>query len=355
MKSSYNFWVVVVLACIIFIGCKKDAPEIVTGDEEKPEEVLGADTLGYDSVDVIISGAEYVAVNKWNACYWKNGAMHILDTDHSVANDIIVSEDNVIVGGESEGKPCYWENGKRIVIDDRTGKVKAVGFHKGELYLVGELYDENENISKAFVWNKATKILDSGYASDIAFSDGNVYISGMDSKNPCYWRNGIKTKLSGNYGHGYAIEVAENNVYVAGEYRPTNGGYYLAGYWKNGEFISPLGNSANIINIGIRSGDVYILGNEVDSKNADRVEDNAVFVKGNEKTVLSAGKNSVSGAADIAFNGENEYVLGSYSLISGPDRGPHACYWQNGKLHTVGKSQTVGTAILLKPPVSQGK
>lgn len=65
MKSTCNFLIGVVLACIIFIGCKKDAPEIVTSDQGKPEEVLGADTLGYDSVDVFISGAEYVALNKY--------------------------------------------------------------------------------------------------------------------------------------------------------------------------------------------------------------------------------------------------------------------------------------------------
>jgi hypothetical protein len=355
MKSCYKYWEVFVLLHIFFVGCKREVPEIITNEPEKPEEVFEADTLGYDSVDVFISGAEYVANNKWNACYWKNGATHILDTDHSIANDIIISDDDVIVGGEYDGKPCYWKNGSRTVIDDRTGRVKGIGYHKGELYLVGEVYEEDVNIFKAFVWNKAIKILGPGYASDIVFSDEDVYISGMDSKNPCYWKNGQKTILSENFGHGYAIEFQHNNVYVAGEYRPTNGGYYLAGYWKNGEFISPLGNSAYILNIGINRGDAYILGDEVDSKNADSVTNNAILVKGNNKTVLSAGENSVSGATDIAFNGTNEYVLGSYSLIFGPDRSPHACYWLNGKLHTIGRSQTIGSAIFLSPVASERK
>ncbi|KAA0989557.1 hypothetical protein [Dyadobacter aurulentus] len=305
-----------------------------------------------DSVSVLISGAVNVANNKWNACYWENDTVHILETNHSLANDILVLDGKIIIGGEYEGKPCFWENGNRKVIDcGHNGTVKAIGVLNGDIHIVGQIYDDHGN-PKSFIWTKgAMSLLSSGtgYASDISFSGKDVYVSGMDSEKACYWKNGSIVVLSKTLGHGYGIEVRGTDVYVAGEYRPSNGGYYKAGYWKNGEFISPAGNSVYLWNLGVNLGNVYLVGRQVlFEKN---VLDNAVCIKENEKIFLESKGNVSTAASDIAFNGATEYVLGSFNGGSvDQQQFDRVCYWRNNRLHEIpSKSPALGSAIYLEP------
>ncbi|MCF2516734.1 hypothetical protein [Dyadobacter sp. CY351] len=300
-----------------------------------------------DSLSVFIAGAINVANNKWNACYWKNDTLHNLDQKHSIAYDLSKHDSKIIVAGEHEGKPCYWEDGNLNVIDNkRNGKVQAIGSYNGKLYLVGSVYEDNDNF-RAFVWKDGVMTFlnnHKGYASDISFRGNDIFISGMDSEKPCFWKNGERTFLSDKFGHGYGIETTAFDVYVVGEYRPTNGGYFLAGYWKNGIFISPTGNTAYILNFGVRENVVYLLG----SKYLGGEDEKAVVIRGSETTILDGG-HSLSQANDIAFNGRDEYVLGSRNHLVGKENYSNVCYWINNKQRVLKTPyQSQGSAIFLE-------
>ncbi|KQS33542.1 hypothetical protein [Dyadobacter sp. Leaf189] len=342
-----------VVVFILAISCKHEIPiasEASAGSIDCHENPIDS-TVAYDSVNVLIAGAINVSNNKWNACFWKNDSMQVLESNHSIANDILTADDKIIIGGEYEDKPCFWINGNLEILDHlHDGKVKAVGYHQGKIYMVGQIYEDG-SYPRPFIWKdgKVSYLSQGrGYASDIAFSGKDIYVSGMDSDKACYWKNGVKVELSETLGHGYAIEVRGADVYVGGEYRPTNGGYFIAGYWKNGKFVSPQGNSVYVWNLGINGGQIVLVGNQVLFGNS--VVENAICIRGNDKANLKTEENVSSGAIDITFNGKDEYVLGTNNRTAGSKQVSHPCYWVNDKLHDIPSPLTaIASAIFLEP------
>lgn len=235
MKNAFFLFLTIVWSASL-ISCDED----ITDTPAKPSENFDdVDAMPFksDSVDVLIAGAVSSSEGQWRACFWKNDSIQLLEERPSIANDVLVMNEEVIAAGKYDGKPCLWRNGERTLLDtQRYGEVKAIGLMNGKLYLVGELYETQTNF-RAFIWmeGKMTFLNDyKGYASDIASSGKDIHISGMDSEKPCYWKNGLKIELSSHFGHVYGIEVIGNDVFVGGEYRPSGGGHFLAGFGKMG-------------------------------------------------------------------------------------------------------------------------
>ncbi len=235
MKNAFFLFLTIVWSASL-ISCDED----ITDTPAKPSENFDdVDAMPFksDSVDVLIAGAVSSSEGQWRACFWKNDSIQLLEERPSIANDVLVMNEEVIAAGKYDGKPCLWRNGERTLLDtQRYGEVKAIGLMNGKLYLVGELYETQTNF-RAFIWmeGKMTFLNDyKGYASDIASSGKDIHISGMDSEKPCYWKNGLKIELSSHFGQVYGIEVIGNDVFVGGEYRPSGGGHFLAGFGKMG-------------------------------------------------------------------------------------------------------------------------
>lgn len=344
MKNTVLLFLIIVWS-VSLVGCNED---VLVATETLSENFDDIDAMPFasDSVDVLIAGAIHAGGDQWRACYWKNDSIHFLDDHYSVAHDIVMVDNEVIAAGKYNGKPCLWKDGKRILLDsEKDGEVKAIGVRNGVLHLVGQLYETQSNF-RAFVWTEGKMVLLNeykGYASDIDFEEQDIYISGMDSQKPCFWKNGQKTVLSENFGHGYGIEVVGNDVFVGGEYRPTNGGQFLSGYWKNGLFNSSGGSDCYIWNIGVDRGEVFLVGNVALTQQSDV----AMLVAGEGKMVLSTPNQGISGAVDIAFSLNNRYVLGTYADVVSGQQNQKVCYWLNNKLHQVSKERSLGMGIYL--------
>lgn len=341
----YQLPILLIAVFASLASCNEDVTKNTPKPVEKSSDV-DAKPIISDSVDVFIAGAVNLVGDQWRACYWKNDSICMLDENYSVAHDILMLNGEVVAAGKYDGKPCLWRNGKRTLLDaKRNGEVKAMGVRNGKLYLVGQLY-ETQTDFRAFLWTEGEMSFlneDKGYASDIAFSENDVYISGMDSEKPCYWRNGRKVELSNHFGHGYGIEVVGDDVFVGGEYRPNDGGYFLGGYWKNGLFQSS-GNDCYIWNIGVDRGEVFLVGNGVVSTATDV----AMLVATGGKVVLDTPGGGLSGANDIAFSLNNRYILGSCSGATASENNPRVCYWLNNRLHRVTDQKSLGVSIYLK-------
>ena len=68
-------------------------------------------------------------------------------------------------------------------------------------------------------------------------SNVSVYISGFYSNGSndkaCYWKDGVKTDLSGDtFSYALGIVVSGGSVYIVGEYYDSS--HYKACYWKDG-------------------------------------------------------------------------------------------------------------------------
>ncbi|GGC00765.1 hypothetical protein [Dyadobacter sediminis] len=314
------------------------------------DTIINSNNQIHQYADIFIAGAINNFNNYSNAAYWKNGKEIILSNDHSFANDILVNEGDVFVGGTINGKPCYWVNGKCVIISKDDGFVSAIKFHKGNLYMVGLYHDSLTDIYYAFLWeNNVFTILGNGYASvtDIAFDNNDIYIAGIDEGKPCYWENQVKIMLSDHVGIVNGIEIANNDVLSAGEFAPEDNEYYLTGYWKNKEFISVGNNSAYIWNVSFNKDKIYLVGSQIMDK--DSLIDQAILIEDKVKTVLSVPDNVSAVALNIDFNKGDKYIIGNCITSTKPVLSSQVCYWLNNKIYIIGRPGSVCSAIHIEP------
>lgn len=350
MRALLQYLKLIPILGLLFASCESKLPETADNSISKPDSTNVPGKQPYNSVNVYIAGAINVSNNKWNASYWKNSKEVVLSSEHSFAKDIVVYKGDVFVGGEMNGLPCYWINGKCNLISKEQGHVSAIRFHKGSLYLIGLYRDSSKDKYNAFLWKNDTfTILGNGYAnaSDIAFDKDDIYVAGTDEGKPCYWKNQLKVSLSNQSGHVYGIEVAGKEIYLAGEYRPDNGGYYLSGYWKNKEFISTAGNAAYIWNVGVNKEKVCLVGGQTLGKNL--ITDQAILIEDNVKMVLNVPDHVSASAMNIAFIQDQKYIIGTCVNSEKPELSSQVCYWFNNQFYIIGRPGSVCSSIFIEP------
>ncbi|ADR23155.1 hypothetical protein MATR_29960 [Marivirga tractuosa] len=87
-----------------------------------------ANSIYKDNNDIYVAGyfgkidpnsSTYKKVRQ--ACYWKNGELHTLESENSIAKSIMVKNGRVVIGGFTRTKnkttPCYWINGKKYDLE----------------------------------------------------------------------------------------------------------------------------------------------------------------------------------------------------------------------------------------------
>ncbi len=145
----------------------------------------------------------------------------------------------------------------------------------------------------------------------------DVYIAGKENNKACYWKNNVKTDLTGGDNLiPLEIKVESNNIYVTGSNGSTPTSFKSIHYfWKNGtktEIKQHLGipNTAqnDITGFAVNNGDLYFAGyaeNLSPSTPAERYE--LCYWKNGIKTVLYKSE-YVPSAEGIFVNGSDVYV-----------------------------------------------
>ena len=193
------------------------------------------------------------------ACYWKNGKLVSLGNSKYVSevNVILVSGNDVYAGGyiysQREGGTAsggYWKNGKWVNLGSRVDSIFVSG---DDVYACGSgrsmkpgYWKNDEWISLPFL--SENKV---AYTYSIFVSGNDVYVCGESRNNlgvntACYWKNGEIIPLlsfDSKYDSSAAsIFVSGKDVYVGGysynNYSQKMNSYSIAGYWKNGKWIS---------------------------------------------------------------------------------------------------------------------
>jgi hypothetical protein len=245
----------------------------------------------YASSILVSGGSVYVSGNAANgACYWKNGNRIDLPGNLGFATDIRVSSGSVYVSGGyytgSKNQGCYWKDGiKTDLVDDGMYSVgQALEVVGNQVYVAGidnlsnglvmPSYWSNNNLSNLSFplvkdqwgdWNN-------GSVYDICVDSGNVYVAGGYTtpisatgsfrSHPCYWQNGTRVELNGDYDSEItALSVNGTDVYAIGYFASTDL-VFRPCYWQNGTRYE-LYNEADVSlpsAIDVVNGTVYAAG-----------------------------------------------------------------------------------------------
>ncbi len=331
-----------------FISCKKS--------ENSPEQKK--------EVDIFVAGGISNTPNLvLTACYWKNGQLVKVDptTGTSKANAITVVGNDVYMAGNtsvnsSSTVATWWKNGKPNYIAEAFD-LYGIALKGSDVFVVGSTF--KNGIYTATIWkNGVPTYLTTGRSSatGIAINGDDVYVTGFITEEiigstACYWKNGIQTLLETKkpapQSQTYAIQIVDNDVYIAGMVGVT------AVYWKNNEKVELQKMSDPSLqyfafSIYVKNEDVYLAGATQETLyNEGR---NPVYWKNGTIYNLESKPADMmfvsSQAKAIAVDGNNVYIGGNHSEEP-------TYFWKNGFLQTLdtgGKAYNVEcNAIILSP------
>lgn len=171
------------------------------------------------------------------------------------------------------------------------------------------------------------------HAYKMFVKDNDVYIVGQKDNHPAYWKNGILTYLNNdpNYtGVAYDIEIINNDVYIAGCNYPTGSSNYTIAYWKNGNITTINSNHTyscgyvGEVSIAVNNNDVYLSVNERDGSSSI-FNSNAYLIKNGVIETLIASNAEVH---DIYISNGDIYLCGDKIDSQGvPNK---SVVWKNG-------------------------
>lgn len=258
----------------------------------------------------------------------------------------------------------FWENSKCSLLSYQSASNKAtnITFQNNDKYIVG--FFNASYYSK----NGAFTLLDSREASGtkyntntngIAVLNQDVYVSGNDCGDACYWKNGTRYGLAYLDDYATNICVSNNDVYVSGNSGQeiinnswTTGQYAV--YWKIGANKTILG-TGRTFDIAVTNNDVYVVGannnKAVYWKNGTQMElpegivaksiqisEQDVYIVGNNNNSAICWKNGtamyltyqdyITEATSVFVDGKDVYVAG---IVSKTGLNHKAVYWKNGE------------------------
>jgi hypothetical protein len=307
------------------------------------------------------------------ACYWVNNTRHDLSTVSgdisSEATAIAVADDIVYMAGSyAVNNPnrenyivtnvCYWVNEVRHDIETETRMshlfVSDIAVTDGNVYIAGG-YSYNNDVKKACYWVNGVRHdleTEAGTSylviTDIIVSNSIVYVSGYYSMNKmywyiddtaCYWVNEIRYDLevaNGRASYAKAITIAENVIYIAGYYTDNND-VKKACYWVNGvrhDLSAINGKNSGARAITVIDGTVYTAGSYIEEPRYDwtsKYAQTACYWVNGTRHDMRYGYDD-SYATAIAVTADGTvYTAGFYLYYS---LAP-VCYWANGIKHNL--------------------
>ncbi len=236
---------------------------------------LASDDPTTDPTDVYIAGYSKDTFEVEHAFLSKNGAQISLAGSEvgSTATKVVVSNGDVYVLGEIDGKSTLWKNGQIFwqdtstdVIASYANDLKVVG---NDVYISGVQVDQSTNFAPVYWKNGVKTLLDNfDYASTIQpvlidVSGNDVYVAALHYENTfdiVYWKNGVRNIVSENTNHKVTdLVVQGNDVYMAGYLDWIQGEPGVGVYWKNG-IKTDVSNSLYITGIAVENNNVYLAG-----------------------------------------------------------------------------------------------
>tara|TARA_B100000886_G_scaffold103553_1_gene68851 strand:+ start:1848 stop:3683 length:1836 start_codon:yes stop_codon:yes gene_type:complete len=218
------------------------------GISDQDEQIAGTDPLDSDTDDDGVSdqqeqidGTDPLVDNTPNENNDPNLAPNI-------CNDCpqkIPGKDIFIAGTSEAGGSVYWVNGQKNSINTNSF-ASDIAVSNGKIFVSGYTYG-----SVAHYWQIDGQNITQydlpgfeGEAQSIVIHNSDVYIGGyyshadgMSGAYSCYWKNGVKYDNSPRNGDhasfGIAISTA-GNVFLAGYYL-NNHHYVLPAYWNNNQ------------------------------------------------------------------------------------------------------------------------
>jgi hypothetical protein len=304
-------------------------------------------------VDVYVAGfvADIANPDQVHAVYWKNGRLVKLPNENFVetfAASVTVCDTDVYVAGygiadlstPASTTGLLWKNGTLINLGlGNRSRLTSLTTSNHNIYAVVTPgpWPTNGAMGEYLVNDKLFSLVE-GFASSVAVSGDDVYVSGNWGAFPKYWKNGKPINLTEGWTFDFttSITVAGSDVYIAGthDYRTDFSGEPIEGiacYWKNGN-LETLTNGysyAGATSIYVSGHDVYVAGYDID----DNVKPtHAVYWKNHNQISLTDGLQSAV-STSIAAVGNEVFITGIRN-IKNTNYGSAgiACYWKNGKL-----------------------
>lgn len=251
------------------VVCWKNGKEIFLAPTQG--NTGGAYGIAVADTDVYVGGYTHFSnYPGFEAAYWKNGKKTALSSPDSAGEvrALVLSGNDLYIGGSENYKPVYWKNGVRYSIPGYNygyARVNALAINGNDVYAAGYGGGGN-NEERSVYWKNGVEtvlgkkgVIDGG-ATSITTNGNDVYVCGTDSGDAVYWKNGVRVTLAKYPNDGpvlaNAIAIAGNNIYVVGNYRGE------AVYWKDGTKITlpKRGLYATASAITFYQSDIYIGG-----------------------------------------------------------------------------------------------
>jgi hypothetical protein len=230
-----------------------------------------------DNGDTYITGytREYTLRSRMIAAFWKNGVVQPLEVDtttsHSLARSVFVEGNDVYVTVRRR----YWQNPQSATSHD----IGIVWKNGEELFSVGGALTQSSSFQDMYVVNDDVYVV--GYEQPEVFTP---------TMRATVWKNGVPQYLTEYSSTGFpqanAIDIKDNDIYVAGRAYFNDETGMIAVVWKNGELLPTYYNAGYVetgkaIDIAVVNNDIYVL----------TTQNNSAFVWKNEELIYELPHN----------------------------------------------------------------
>jgi hypothetical protein len=365
MHPPYHNWLLPAVTCFIFASCAKNMSNTGTGPGTKP--VTPVTPVTPDST-VYIAG-----YNGANAILWKNGIPDTLSPTLGIANQVLVSGNDVYVagvyqgtlitppsnnnGGPGVGQYVYWKNGVPNNIDTMQliGYPPVISVSGTDVYYTNRNGWKNGALLVFPAMGSPNKNFFTGYARCTFAVGSDVYFAGSDtSQNAVYWKNGDLNIAEPYFGRGSTVPlvscmyVSGNDVYVGG--MADRGIYWVNGTLNYMQLRIDDSYLDNLTSIFVSGNDVYNTGKIIALLlGAGNYAGAAYWKNGVEidlQTINPPDASTTYITTSVFVTGSDVYVAGYFTKITSPAVPPtdSAVYWKNGveySLHTPGRANSI--------------
>ncbi len=360
MRANYMLWFFLV---VVISGCTLKTP-VQSEHEAQPNHCFDVElfTTKFYKSPVLLAGE-----SGGHPAIWNDNTESVLDTNHlGRIRSVIINEDEVIMGGESQNGdslmyPCIWRNGDKVFLDTMPGFVSELFIHKGKLYSAGERSMTEVPDFMSYVgmyWVDTVPYMLEGdwvrYINGLYIDDdGKVYVCGGAYKYPdgapkaALWINRKITWIDltsyVSVASGITGENGEIYTSVSGTPLPPESSRIWYYHQDSTVTLNPTLPSDSLTmrsiissDICIASNDVYVLGSysfynsEITISSYWKNDECIVFDStGDAGTILHT--------ASIQVTGDDVYI-GGY-LQNGEEYSP--CYWENGNRVTFNSTEEI--------------
>jgi hypothetical protein len=281
--------------CVIKVWRNTDADSITNGTSN-----ILSTSIAASGDDVYVVGYNSDGTG---AFIWKNKTSSLLPAGIFADRVAIDGNDVYVLGGDMAGTK-YWKNGIEVVLPTPEPYLGTLVFGfkvaSTDVYLAGLAIGDNNTRFPLYWKNGVENFLthnenDPVVVTDIAIDGSDIYVLGSgfagSSNKLRYWKNNEVVYFTDGTAEGYASRLCVYNgdVYISGA--ETKDGHTHGRIWKNGVplnltwmgAIEDAGNDLVVVDMSIIDGNIIYMGNKTNTTTFKRVpfiaiNDNVVYL-----------------------------------------------------------------------------